>query len=839
MTHRIITATFITILVFFIFALPLLAQQPGAGGGQKMSAGNGKMPSIGRLYGKLIDAKTKQPVAFASVTVFKNNNRKDSLVGGGLSEDNGFFNVTALPISGLKLRITFVGYKDFEKIIKLTPDNIEEDAGNIVLETDSEVLKGVEITAEKAQVVLSLEKRVFNVDKNLSATGGTAEDVLKNVPSVTIDADGNVKLRNNSPTIFVDGKPTMLNIAQIPADQIESVEVISNPSAKYDASTTGGILNLVLKRNRKAGYNGMIGLGIGWPERYNTTANLNVNQGKWSLGLFYNMNINHSPTTGYTYRTTPSNIDSTFFNQNTSAKFENVFQNARFTAAYNADVRNTLTFGANYATGKFNVVSDQYYEYLNYKRDTSGYGERITTPMNTFNNIGTEVGWKKSFAKKGETLIFSAVYNHNWSSNAADWYTSSFTSTGATQLHYPEKDIISGNSVGNQLTAQLDFTNPINDSTKIETGLRSYTNWRTQNYYFTRNYSDAVGYSLDSSLSQVSNVTETVNAAYFLYSSKLKHNINYQVGLRFEQSSLNGANSLSNETFGYNYPFKTGFFNTLFPSFSIGQKIDEQTEWGFNFSRKVQRPNQFQLSAGVQNNDRQNIRIGNPNLQPEFNNKMELNLNKMFGAQTWLSTLYYEIETNSLKPLATPSPTDPSVLITQFVNGKHDNRYGWDNTLKFAVTKNFDVLGNFNVFNVSLAVDTFYKTSWSYAAKLGFTYKFPENITVQLNTNYESQVADVQGYRKALAYADVSIKKSFFHNAASLILSGNDIFDSRKQVVVYQLPYYTQEQFRRRDVRNFRIAIQIPFGKVDENLFKRGKDKKQQQKGEDQQGQDY
>lgn len=839
MTHRIITTTFISIFVFQFFTLPLFAQQPGAGGGQRMSAGNGKMPSIGRLFGKLIDAKTKQPVAFASVTVFKNANKKDSLVGGGLSEDNGDFNVTALPIGGLKLKITFVGYKNFEKIIRLTPDNTEEDAGNISLEADAEVLKGVEITAEKAQVVLSLEKRVFNVDKNLSATGGTAEDVLKNVPSVTVDADGNVKLRNNSPTIFVDGKPTMLSVAQIPADQIETVEVISNPSAKYDASSTGGILNLVLKKNRKAGYNGMIGLGMGWPERYNATANLNLNQGKWSLGLFYNLNINHTPTIGYTYRTTPGNLDSTFFNQNTSVKFENVFQNARFTAGYNVDVRNTLTFGANYSTGKFNIVSDQYYEYLNYKKDTTGYGERITAPLNNFNNIGAEMGWKKTYVKKGESLIFSAVYNHNWSSNAANWFTSSFTNTGAVQLHFPEKDIINGSSVGNQLTAQLDFTNPINDSTKIETGLRSFTNLRSQGYYFTRNYSDEIGYSLDPLLSQVSNSTETVNAAYILYSSKLKHNINYQAGLRFEQSSLSGSNILSNETFGYSYPLKTGFFNTLFPSFSIGQQINEQTEWGFNFSRKIQRPNQFQLSAGVQNNDRQNIRIGNPNLQPEFNNKMELNLNKTFGAHTWLSTLYYEIETNTLKTLATPSVTDPSVLITQWVNGKHDNRYGWDNTLKFAVTKNFDVLGNLNLFNVSIAVDTFTKSSWSYFAKLGLTYKFPENFTVQLNTNYESQTVDVQGYRKAMAYADLSIKKSFFHNAASLILSANDIFDSRKQVVVYQLPSFTQEQLRRRDVRNFRIAVQIPFGKVDANLFKRGKDKKQQQGGQDQQGQDY
>lgn len=838
--HKIITTT-----VILFLALNLFAQRPAqqTEGGAPRPAG-GKMPSIGRVFGKLIDAKTKQPVAFASVVIVKTLGQKDSLVSGGLSEDNGDFNVTSLPVGNLKLKITFVGYKNLEKTFKLVPEDMEEDAGNLKLEADAELLKGVEITAEKTQTVLSLEKRVFNVDKNLSATGGTAEDVLKNVPSVTVDADGSVKLRNGSPTIFIDGKPTMLAINQIPADQIEFVEVISNPSAKYDASTTGGILNLVLKKNRKAGYNGNIGLAVSTPTRYNANINANLNSGKWAFGFNYNLNAEQRPVTGYTYRTTRDmkGIDSSFFNQNTTANFQNLFQNVHFNTDYNVDVRNTVTLGVNFVAGKFNVNTDQLYNYLGYNHDTTSFGDRQTTPRNSFNNIGAELGWKKSYVKKGEALVFSAVYNHNWSSNAAQWYTAEFTNKGIPVIHYPETDSIDGSSTGNQLTAQLDFTNPLNDSTKLEMGLRSYTNWRTQNYYFFAHQSDAIGYSVNNTLSQVTDITETVNAAYLLYSSKLKHNFNYQVGLRFEQSSLAGINFLlpdALKNFGYNYPAnKNSIWNTFFPSFSFGQKINENTEWGFNFSRKIQRPGWMQLSAGVRGNDRQNIQIGNPNLQPEFVNKMELGLNKTTGALTWLSTLYYEIETNSIKPLATPSKTDPNLLITQFVNGAHDNRYGWDNTLKIAATKNFDITAGFNVFNINIAVDTFNKTSWSYNGKLGMTYKFPASITAQLNANYESQQADVQGYRKAQAFADFSVKKSFFHNAASLIFSVNDIFDSRKQVVVYEFPNYTQELMRRRETRNFRIALQIPFGKVDANMFKKGKGKKPQENG-DQNGQDF
>ena len=219
-------------------------------------------PAIGRLYGKIIDASKKEPIAYASVTVLRTlPNGQDSLIGGALTLENGDFNITSLPMGAFKVKVSFVGNKDLIKPVKISPPNsIEQDLGDWAMLEDAQVLSAIEVKAEKATTTMSLEKRVFNVDKNITSAGGTAEDVLKNVPSVTVDMDGNTKLRDRSATIYVDGKPTLMALNQIPSNQIESVEVITNPSAKYEASTMGGILNIVLKQNRKAGYSGVIGL---------------------------------------------------------------------------------------------------------------------------------------------------------------------------------------------------------------------------------------------------------------------------------------------------------------------------------------------------------------------------------------------------------------------------------------------------------------------------------------------------------------------------------------------------------------------------------------------------
>ena len=228
--------------LFFFFSMSLFAQQP---------AGRTAGLKIGRLYGKVVDNTTKKhPLAYATVMIMRTlPNGQDSLIEGSLTEDNGEFNITGLPMGAFTVKINYIGNKDIIRKVKIAPpNNVEQDLGDLVMEENAQMLNEVEIKAEKVSTMISLEKRVFNVDKNITAAGGTAEDILKNVPSVTVDVDGSVKLRDKGTTIYVDGKPSLMTLNQIPSDQIESVEVISNPSAKYEAATTGGIVNIVMKK---------------------------------------------------------------------------------------------------------------------------------------------------------------------------------------------------------------------------------------------------------------------------------------------------------------------------------------------------------------------------------------------------------------------------------------------------------------------------------------------------------------------------------------------------------------------------------------------------------------
>ena len=265
-------------LFILITSNALFAQMPGGGGGNQKDMMKMMKDIKGRMYGKVIDAKTKKPVEYASVVLLWYN--KDSAIAGGFTEGNGEFNLEGLPaMGGFRLRVSQVGYKTQEqKVYIQAPAKLEQDLGNIKMEIDEKLLGEVDVVAEKATFQMSVDRKVYNVEKDLSVRGGTGIDVLKNIPTITVDGDGNATLREKAVQIYIDGKPTTLTIAQIPADAIDRVEVISNPSAKFAADATGGIINIVLKKSKKPGYNGMLMGNIGTQDRYSATGNINVKE---------------------------------------------------------------------------------------------------------------------------------------------------------------------------------------------------------------------------------------------------------------------------------------------------------------------------------------------------------------------------------------------------------------------------------------------------------------------------------------------------------------------------------------------------------------------------------
>ncbi|MBK9934130.1 MAG: TonB-dependent receptor [Cytophagaceae bacterium] len=774
-----------------------------------------------QIKGKVIDGGNGQPLSFASVNIFKVQNGIDSLISGVNASENGEFVFTNYFSGKFNIKVTYVGYKNISVPVVMMNKNYE--VGVIKLIPDALLLKEVQIKGEKDAISMGMDKRVFNVSKNLTSIGGTAEALLRNVPTINIDESGNPTLRNMATTIYINGKPTQLTLAQIPANQIESVEVISNPSARYDASTSGGIVNLVLKKNRNAGFNGNTSLGIGNNSRIDGSLNLDYHEGKWNVTTLYNLNSTKNPLTGYVNRTNYVNgTPTSYFNQNTNISLDNIFNNGRLAVDYMPNKYNTFSVAGNIVGGKFNTSTNQKYEYRNAENLITSYGGRITQPQNAYTNVGAEFDWKRTFAKKGRELSLVTSYTRNNVSNAADWLTTAQNANGSNQAGFPEKDKITGRQIGSQYLAQLDYVHPINDSTKFEIGLRSYTFDRDQQYFFNQLNNDTQAYNLLVNYSQNANVLETINAAYFLYGKKLRNNISLEAGLRVEQSFLHGLSKFDNATFGYTYPSKNGkiLFQALFPSFSLSKKFNEDSELGLSLSRKVGRPNFRHLFVGIQANDRQNITIGNPNVQPEFVNTAELNYNRTIKNLSWYASLYYIYEDHTIKPFIQPSATDPTILVTTFINVKADIQTGMENTFKYT-SGALSVMANVNVFSLSLQTNASTNQAITVRGKASVSYRFPANISAQISVNRDGRSPSLQGYRLPVKAADFAIKKSFMQNRASIAFNINDIFNSRKFVSTYETNNTYQATMSRRDIRFYKLTIQLPLGKPDANFRKK------------------
>ena len=787
----------------------------------------------GRVYGKLIDSKTKKPIEYASVIVLWFN--KDSLLGGALTKKNGEFSIDNLPaMGGFRFKATLIGFKTYEtKFYIQLPNKIEQDLGNINFEIDEKLLNEVEVTVNKNNLVMSIDKRIYNVDNDISVKGGTAVDVMKNVPGVTVDADGNAQLRNQSPMIFIDGRPSNLTLQQIPADQIDRIEVITNPSVKFDASSTGGILNIVMKKNLKPGYNGMLMGYAGSSDRYGGMLNLNVKEGKWNLTSMYSYNQAINNTIGYTDRTQLDSIQKTlgYYRQDNVVRQLNAFNFGKIGLDYNINNRNTISINGMLMGGLYSTNDKQDYNILDKNKSQLFYGKRTNDQAAEFQNYNSQLYYKKIFPKVGQEFTGDFNYNYTNSKNNYLFNTESYIPPDTTF----QKN--NGTTNANQFVLQLDYINPINETKKFEAGIKSYFKNSvsindTKNAKITPD-----NYIYDSVMSNHYIIDDMINAAYINYNSKTILGISYQAGLRFEQSYYKGTIKNKNQSFSYNYPsMAEDLLKSIFPGIYFSKKLVKNQEIQVNFSRKIQRPNFFQLMPFIMFADKQNYRIGNPQLKPEFKNIAEINYNNIFTNGSYLGSCYFRYEEQPITDVAYPSLSDPTVLVNTTVNGKNSIRYGLEHTFKYTLFKNLDATINLNAFYIYLngiVVPTEPEVTtkgYAYNSKATLSYRFPKQLTLQVNGNYESPRILLLGYSLPVYSMDVSINKMV---GTKWVINAtlSDAFNTRRMGTNFQTPYYIQELSRRRESRYVRLTLTYIFGKMDASIFKRAK----QMKGSDSQ----
>jgi outer membrane receptor protein involved in Fe transport len=859
----------IKFLLVCVFAMSISiahAQMPGGGnrgmGGQNMN--------LGHFYGKILDSASNKPVEAASVTLIQNKfdtvtkKRKDVIVGGMLTTKKGEFSIENVNIMAqYKLVITAIGFKKIEQKVGFQLNMgggnrdmssmlsaVDKDLGNIKLETDAKQLQDVTVSASKAQLEMKIDRKVFNVEKNLNSVGGTAVDVMKNVPSVNVDIDGNVSLRNATPQIFVDGRPTTMTLDQIPADAIASVEIITNPSAKYDASGGGaGILNIIMKKNRKAGYNGNIRAGIDMRGKPSLGGDINLKQGKVNFFAAGQFGMRKSISNVKTDRVDYIADTTAFLKQTNKPVNRGFFAFGRMGMDYFIDNRNTLTIGGNIVRGQFKTddIINTYRDTVKPLITTSDRGQRKSNSIGNFYNYGATMSFKHNFAKASKEWTADLNYNYSKNNNTGDYNTQYFYTNNS-----PKSPMITEQSKGGGttqfFTVQTDYADPINDKMKIETGIRaSFRNFTS----FSNNYiQDLTGnLVLNPKTSNNYKFDDALYAGYLTFSHQLKK-LSYQLGLRVESSSYNGLLINKSQKFNTDYPI------SLFPSAFVTYKVNDKVDAHLNYSRKINRPNFFQLIPFVDYSDSLNLSVGNPALVPEFTNLLELSYSNQYKTgNSFLATAYFR-NTNDLITRyqykdKNPGNTKPdSVYFTTYANANRSYTIGLELTGKNKLAKWWDLTTNINLFNSTIEAGNLAGSTtsslFSWFAKINNNFKLPKNFSVQFSGDYTAKTLvapgssgnrggmgggmmfgggsqpSSQGYIKPIFGADLSIRKEFLkNNAASITLQFSDIFRSKVYATHADGPTFMQDNERRRDPQFVRLNFNWRFGKIDVSLFKK------------------
>jgi outer membrane receptor protein involved in Fe transport len=804
----------------------------------------------GRLYGRIVDS-FGHSIGRASVLILRAVNdpstgkKKQVLVKGTTSQSNGDFSAEDLPVgSPLQLTVSAVGYTALQQAVTITRQSSDKDLGPLVMQTDTKQLEQVVVTASKPAMTLDMEKKVFNVAKDIVSAGGNGLDVLKNVPSVNVDIDGNITLRGGSPQLFVDGKPTTLTLDEIPADAIESVEVITNPSAKYDASGGGaGILNIVLKKNRKTGYNGSIRAGADLYGGVNAGAGLNIRQGKVNFSADLNFRQGHDRGTGSIQRLDFSTSPNTQLDQAELDTSRNSMYFGRVGLDYFLNNRTTISltgFAMHHGgtqTSDITMNTDSLYM----AGKISQYSREEIISDRSFNGRGATLGIKRLFAKDKEEWTADASYFSGNASNNSLYATDYYAYGNASALTGSTLQKIAGGGNDHNIILQSDFSDPLTPKTTLEAGVRAALQGRLN---INNNYTwdpDSAAYTIVPSAASNYKSQSNVYAAYVTLGSSIG-NFTYKAGLRAESSDYHGTLLNAGQAFANQYPI------SLFPSLFLGQKVGDGQELQLSYTRRINRPNFFQLVPYTDSSNKLNITRGNPNLVPEFTQSLELSWLKTFSRNsTLLASIYYKHTDHLITGYIeadTNNSTGSVSFINTFVNAESANSLGAELTGQFPITKWWDVSANVNLYHSQIDVgnqDAVAQPAlWSWFGKMNTNFRLPSGFAVQVSGMYQSKTnlpvntnagqpgppnmqsqSASQGFIRPFYDIDLAIRKTLLQGKMIASLSLNDIFRSRKQDQYTFSTWFTQDYSRLRDPQMLRFNLTWNFGKVDVSLFRR------------------
>ncbi len=750
-----------------------------------------------RITGKTTDAQTGLPLGYATVALYS---KPDSaFADGAIAGDDGAFSLSAKP--GLYFaKIEFLAYNPFYLSDIKVPEGSGTPVtlGDIGLQPGSALLDEVEVRADKSTMQLALDKKIFNVGKDLANAGGNAADILGNIPSVSVDVDGAVSLRGtNNVKILIDGKPSGLvsfkgadGLRQLPGNLIDRVEVITNASARYEAEGNGGIINIILKKERTQGLNGSFDLITGNPANFGGSANVNYRKNHLNFFLNYGLNYRDSRGDGSVYQEVYT-ADTTFiYRQTNERKNPQYNNNIRGGLDYFFNDKNILTASYTWRHSNSKRLSElAYYDYLFSTDNPTGISTRSQDEKEIEPNSEYSLNYKKMFGREGHELVAEVRYLDNWE-DSDQYFTESTFLPDHTPSGQPDQLQHSYNfETEKQLLFQLDYVKPFGKEGKFETGLRS--NFRDMtNDYLVEQFADDAWQPL-TGLNNNFVYNENIHAAYGILGNKINR-FSYQLGLRGEWTDVTTTLKQTNEVNPRNYV-------NLFPSTHFTYDLPGQNAVQASYSRRVRRPQYRDLSPFFTYTDNRNFFSGNPDLEPEFTDSYELGHIKYMDNASMSSTLYYRHTTGKIERIREVDDQGNSVTLPK--NLSTENAFGAEFTGAYSPYKWWKVDGNVNFFRAITdggnLGESFKSDTYSWFARLTSRITFWKNTDLQVRGNYDAKAQTTQGYRKPRWFLDLAISKDILQNNGTITLNVSDVFNTRRyQSVSKGDNFYTENDFQ-------------------------------------------
>ena len=780
----------------------------------------------GIVKGKILDRQKSEPLGFVNIKVTEQGS--DKFVGGGITDAGGNFNVSGLKDGKYTLSLTFMGYKDVTRQFEITPAKREVQFKLLYMAEDAKHLKEVTVTGQRATMKLEVDRKSFDVGQLISNAGQSASDVLDNVPSIEVDNDGNVSLRGNSSVeVWINGKASGLTsdnraqiLQQLPAESIERIEVIDNPSAKFSAEGSAGIINIVLKKDRRAGYYGSV--QAGGDTRGGANTSFNVNYNSRLIDSYINLGYRHRANTGHMESQQTSDTYNQTYDSDSKQRGNNFFTRAGVTL--HATTKDDFSLSGMLMHGGGNSHSYTPYIYTAVANGLNNYQlDRINRSRTGMDMRYGEFNYRHSFNDK-HFIDFTADLS-SWKMNGDNWYQDSTVVVGIDDVTYSYQ--YRPQYINNhRKELKLEYENQVTKNFKIEAGYNgNFSRENTpQESYMDNTSFDGTNASEDKLFFNRFIYKQDLHAFYTTLSYKFGA-LSLMGGLRGEYWRVNTESytwEQEHDASLREQPFKKDYFQ-LFPSVFMSWQMTETQQLQLNYTRRLRRPWGGQLNSFRDTRDATTVSFGNPYLTPEFSNSFSLNYLKQWNDHSLLVSAYYRPTTDVIQRISYKNQEDGLFYQTS-MNVAKSVSTGLEMTVKNKLWRILDLTTSANAYyyrlnGFSYDIDGQTVTgnsdhNFTWNARMTASLMLPYDISIQSTGRYTARQVITQGYRKANYSIDFGARKNFFNKLFTLSVNCRDLLDSRRFETFTSGPNFTRHQINRRGGRRINMTLTWNFGNM-------------------------